>query len=209
MIEMSCPRCGKELQFADSLLGQGIACPNCNQKIRIYPRTEPRPEEEPAYIETEAQHEDRREDREPFGVDPKKLKTQRFRKKRRKPADGPLAEYWNYFMGGLGWFVFVLAGLAACWVLGMCVGVLFPPIGQLLGLVGTIIYIIGWWWIVLVAFRDDAMYGVLCFVTILFAYVYVVMNFEGTWRPAGLMILGFLMMLSLPGVLLIRMALGW
>jgi hypothetical protein len=47
-------------------------------------------------------------------------------------------------------------------------------------------------WTGFIAFRDDHTYGMLCFFTCLFTYVYIFMNLEETWRPASVTAIGFL-----------------
>src|SRR4029079_16763051 len=145
MIEVRCPRCNKELQFADSLRGQAISCPNCNQKIRIFPR--PAEDQEPAFAEVVDPDE---KDRTPhIGVRAKRLRPERFRKRRRGDG-GFLAEQFHYWTGAVGGFGFVLARLALCWLALTGLGLVFPPAASILLALGTLLYLVGWLWVVFV-----------------------------------------------------------
>lgn len=195
---MPCPCCATELQFVDTLRGRVINCPDCGESLRVVP---------PAHQETLEVEEAPRdtgiqeapeEPPQPFGIDPKKLKPRRFRKKkkRKSAASSFLAEQWFYVTGALGPFGYVLMGMVACWLLTLLLTPLLPRLSLLLILGGSVLYPIGWWWIVLIAYRDDGISGTLCLLTGLYTYVYVWMNVEATWKPAGLLLLSLLMQAS-------------
>jgi hypothetical protein len=205
MIVVLCPRCDKEYRLADSLRGQVLTCPDCGASIRVEP---PEDDDEPILLESVPDEELRADEEHitgeepappPLSVAPKKLRTERIRKKKKKrpPNAGNVAlDLFYYVFGAVGVFGFVLAGMFACWLLMLPLTLLAPRLALAQVALGGVLQLVGWWWIVFVAFRDDALYGSLCVFTFLFAYVYVYMNLEGTWRPAGLMILGLLMTIS-------------
>jgi hypothetical protein len=193
MIVVPCPRCAKEYQLADSLRGQVLSCPDCGAPIRV----EPPEDDEPVLLESVT-------DEEPappphLDVAPPRLKTARIRRKKKKrPRDtgNVVLDTLTYLFGAVGVFGFVLAGMVACWLFALALTPLVPKFAILIASLGGLLQFVAWWWIVFVAFRDDARYGSLCIFTFLFAYVYIYMNLEGTWRPAALIILGLLMVVS-------------
>jgi hypothetical protein len=194
MIVVFCPFCDREYQLADSLRGQVLTCLACQAPIRVEPPADD--DEEPVLLESVPDEEANVTKDEPA---PEKVKLKRFRKKRPKRPDGvgsAAADLVRYFLGAVGVFGYVLAGLFAVWLLLVAVTPLAPRLALAQITIGSVLQIAGWWWIVFVAFREDAWYGSLCVFTCLFAYVYVYMNLEGTWRPAGLMVLGLLMTIS-------------
>jgi hypothetical protein len=133
-----------------------------------------------------------------IGLDPEKLTAKRFRKKRkrRRSAESALSEQLYYYTGAVGVFGFVLLGLFAGWLFALALTPLLPPIVHLLIYGGSVLYCVGSWWIVFIAYREDGWAGTLCLLTNLYVYVYVYSNVESTWKPAGLMLLGFLMVIS-------------
>ena len=200
MIVVFCPFCDREYRLADSLRGQVLTCLSCEAPIRV----EPPEDDEPVLLETVADEGQAVTGEEPpprAGVAPKKLRPDRLRKKKKKraPAEGSgsaALDLFRYLFGAVGVFGFIRAGMFALWVLMMALTPLAPRVAIALTMLGGALQFFGWWWIVFVAFREDAWYGSLCVFTFLFAYVYVYMNLEGTWRPAGLMVLGLLMTIS-------------
>jgi hypothetical protein len=62
--------------------------------------------------------------------------------------------------------------------------------------VGSALLMVGNVWIAFIAYRDNHVFGMLCFCTCLFTYVYIVVNPEETRRPAVLTGLGLLFALS-------------
>ncbi len=217
MIEMPCSRCGREFQLADVLRGQVIQCPDCGTQMRV---EEPAYEEEPAAVGANEYDLGITDEPPPeaaphtgaddfiddppagpaprVGVDPKRLSVKRLRKrkKRRGQAESVLLEQWNYFTGTFGLFGFGLIGLGVFWLFLLLLTPLAPSISMGIATLGGMLYTVGWWWVVFIAYRDDGMSGTLCLMTGLYAYVYIYSNLEATWRPAGLMVLGILMTVS-------------
>jgi hypothetical protein len=197
---MPCPRCAKEFELADVLRGQIINCPDCGQPMRVQPPGQQ--EESPPFFEDEwgtgIQEELPEEPGPAIGVDPKRLTIKRLRKrkKRRSPGEKYLVEQWNYFTGTFGIFGFVLLGLLGFWLFTLLLTPFLPQV--CLGLIsfGGLLYTVGWWWIVFIAYQDDGWSGTMCLFTMLYAYVYAYLNLEATWKPAGLMVLGILITIS-------------
>jgi hypothetical protein len=119
-------------------------------------------------------------------------KRKRRTKARRKRREAAVP--WRYYLGGVGAFGWVLAGLFVAWVASVAYAVVTPGLGGTLMLAGNGLVLVGNIWVGLIAFRDHHTYGMLCFFTCLFTYVYIIMNLEETWRPASLTALGFLFM---------------
>jgi hypothetical protein len=201
MIVVFCPFCDKEYRLADSLRGQVLTCLACEAPIRVEPP--PDEDDEPVLLESVPDEELDITGEEPprAGVAPKKLRPERFRKRKKKRAPAATSgsaalDLFRYLFGAVGVFGFVLAAMFAGWLMALALTPLVPRLAIALTIFGSVLQLVGWWWIVFVAFREDAWYGSLCVFTFLFAYVYVYMNLEGTWRAAGLMILGLLMTVS-------------
>jgi hypothetical protein len=134
----------------------------------------------------------------PAGIGPKRLKGTRVRKKKMKRRREPniLLDTATYYLGGVGAFGWVLVGMFACWLVALALTPLQPRLGMALATLGGVLYFVGSWWIVYLAYRDDAWAGSLCLFTQLFIFAYIYMNLEATWKPAGIMILGLLMIVS-------------
>jgi hypothetical protein len=113
------------------------------------------------------------------------------RKRRRKQASGFL-ETFRYYTEAFGAFPWILLGL-----LGVCVGcggvsLLFPAVSLAMIGLGVVLYLGGWCWFVVVAFKDDSYHGVLCMVTHFYWPVYLFLNLEEAWKPTAIMVLGIL-----------------
>jgi hypothetical protein len=193
MILTSCPRCDREYRLADSLRGQVVACPDCGASMHVEPAEEGEERRRAEGITTPDDL-----PAPPVGVGAERLKVTRFRKKKKKRRRGEnlLLDTAAYYLGGVGAFGWALAGMFACWLVALALTPLHPRLGLGLATLGGVLYFVGSWWIVFIAFRDDAWAGSLCLFTQLFLFAYIYMNVEATWRPAGLMILGLLMVVS-------------
>jgi hypothetical protein len=117
-------------------------------------------------------------------------------RKRRKPRVGPLREGWRYYTGAISPFGWSLAGLVGLWLVGLALALVSPTMGQVLMVVGSGLVLVGNIWIAFVAYGDSQVFGMLCFGTCLFTYVYVFINPSETWRPAALTGVGFLFTFS-------------
>jgi hypothetical protein len=118
------------------------------------------------------------------------------RRRRRKRRAGPLREGWRYFTGAISPFGWALAGLVVLWLGGLALALVWPDGARLLMVVGAVLALVGNLWIAFVAYGDSQVFGMLCFATCLFSYVYVCMNPYETWRPAALTGVGFLFSFS-------------
>jgi hypothetical protein len=201
VIHMPCPRCEREYDLADVLRGQIINCPDCGTPMRVEPQAAY--DEEPLLV-VEAEREVGIQEEPPeqpaprIGVDPKRLSVKRLRKKkkRRHPTGSWLVEQWNYFTGMFGVAGYVLLGMVGIWLFLLLLTPLAPHIAMGIISLGSVLYTVGWWWIVFIAYRDDGWSGTMCLFTMLYVYVYVYLNLEATWQPAGFMLLGILMTVS-------------
>ena len=61
-------------------------------------------------------------------------------------------------------------------------------------------------WILIIAFQDEPIQGVLCFMLHLYWIAYVFMNLEETWKPAVLIVLGIV--LSVGGFVILGVVMG-
>jgi hypothetical protein len=102
----------------------------------------------------------------------------------------------RYYLGAVGIFGWLLLAVVALWIGSVLFALRTPGFGGKMTLLGVALMLVGNIWIAFIAFRDHHTYGMLCFFTCLFTYVYIFMNLEETWRPAALTTMGFLFMAS-------------
>lgn len=183
-MRLHCPNCDKPLKIPDDTAGKRVRCPGCAEAFAV---PEP-PEEE----ETEAEE-----------APPRKRKK---RKKRRKPDGNALKDTLHYWTGAVGLFPIFSGLLVMMWLFVGAVALFIPPLAWLLVMTGSLTYVVGWGWFLFVAFRDNPMWGALCFITQFFCIPYFFMNMEETWKPATLLVLGILMSLTGWGILEICLA---
>lgn len=125
-----------------------------------------------------------------------KKRGRRKKKGRRKRPVNSYASMWHYYTGTIDFFGWVLIGLIGLWLACLVLALVSPGKGRLLLVVGNTLLVVGNIWIGFVAYRDSQVFGMLCFGTCLFTYVYIFMNLEETWKPAALTGLGFLYIFS-------------
>ncbi len=102
----------------------------------------------------------------------------------------------RYYTGMIGVFGWILIGLTGLWFGGLVLALATPGLWRLLLVVGNGLLLVGNVWIAFVAYRESHVFGMLCFGTCLFTYVYIIMNPDETLRPAALTGLGFLFTVS-------------
>jgi hypothetical protein len=102
----------------------------------------------------------------------------------------------HYWLGAIDVFGWVLVGLFGLYLCTLTLVLLSPGSWRLLLVLGNGLMLFGNLWIAFVAYQDSHVYGMLCFGTCLFTYVYIFMNPDETWRPAALTGLGLLMTVS-------------
>ena len=122
------------------------------------------------------------------------------KKRKRKKMEG-LLDTFRYYTDAFGVFPWVMLGLIGVWLLVAGMSFLVPALALFLTVLGGLLYLVGWFWFVVVAFRDDGYHGALCLVTHFYWIVYLFMNMEEAWRPTALMILGILVAVSGVGLL--------
>lgn len=112
----------------------------------------------------------------------------RRKRKRRRQRTGLL----RYYTGAIGVFGWIVLGLTGFWLASIVLTLVSPERASWPLTFGTVLMVVGNVWIAFVAYQDSHVFGVLCFGTILFTYVYIFMNPHETWRPAALTVLGLL-----------------
>jgi hypothetical protein len=117
-------------------------------------------------------------------------------RRRRKRRAGVVREGWRYWTGAISPFGWALAGLVGLWLVGLALALTWPELARVLMVVGSVLVLAGNVWIAFVAYGDSQVFGMLCFATCLFTYVYVFMSPYETWRPAALCVVGFLFTFS-------------
>jgi hypothetical protein len=114
---------------------------------------------------------------------------------RKQPQKGPGGPF-SYFIRSISPFGWVLIGLGVVYLVNLLLAFVLPAPGRLLVGIGSVLVVVGNIWIGFVAYRDSQVFGMLCFCTFLFTYVYICVNPDETWRPAALTGFGFLFCLS-------------
>jgi hypothetical protein len=120
----------------------------------------------------------------------------RKKKGRRKRKADSLRGTLRYYTDAMGLFGWILVALVGLWLVNLIAALVSPALGDALVVAGTALTLLGNVWIAFVAYKDSQVFGMLCFGTCLFTYVYIFMNLEETWKPALLTGLGFLISLS-------------
>jgi hypothetical protein len=120
-----------------------------------------------------------------------KKRARRKKKGRKKRPAASVGGTLRYYLGGIDSFGWVLVGLVVFWLASLLLSLVSANAARFLVVLGNGLVLIGNIWIAFIAYRDSHVYGVLCFGTCLFTYVYIFMNLEETWRPAALTGLGF------------------
>jgi hypothetical protein len=115
---------------------------------------------------------------------------------RRKREAGSIRGQLRYSLGAIGPFGWFVVGLFVLWLGGLVLALVLPGLSRLLLVLGGGLVLVGNVWIGFVAYKDSQVFGMLCFFTCLFAYAYIFMNPDETWRPAALTGLGLLFTLS-------------
>jgi hypothetical protein len=129
---------------------------------------------------------------------PRGEKKRRIRKKngrKRRRADSFSARL-RYYTGAIGPFGCLVIGLISLWLGSLVLALVSPDRWRWLLLIGSGLLAVGNIWIGFIAYQDSHVFGMLCFGTILFTYVYILMNPQETWRPAALSGLGLVFTVS-------------
>jgi hypothetical protein len=159
------------------------------------------PEERPkkrrrAAIDEEEEEPPRKRRRVEEEDDEEEEEEERPRKKRRKKRRRSSSSGGGELIPGLSNFAAMLIGIVVVWLLLAGVSLAVPPLAFLLVMAGGAIGFAGGIWLLIVAFQDDAMKGVLCLVVPLYALIYVIQNTDTAGRPFLFGVIGNLMMYS-------------
>jgi hypothetical protein len=126
---------------------------------------------------------------------------ERPRKKRRKKRRRSSRSGGGELIPGLSNFAAMLIGIVVGWLLLAGVSLAVPPLAMLLSLGGLALAFAGGLWLLIVAFQDDVVKGILCLVVPFYALIYVILNLDTAGRPFLIWMLGNLMMFSAAGIL--------
>lgn len=182
-MRVRCPSCAAVEDLDDSWQGRIHLCSACAQPMRL-PAVPPLAAslslEQPA-DEGEAASADETTEAKP--------RRRRKRRRRRRSVQPGVLRYYTGAIGVFGWIVIGLAGL---WLASIVLALVSPERASWPLTFGTCLMVVGNVWIAFIAYQDSHVFGVLCFGTILFTYVYIFMNPYETWRPAALTVVGLL-----------------
>jgi hypothetical protein len=122
---------------------------------------------------------------------------------KRRAQKNILIDYYNYFNDSFGIAGFVMLGLLVVWFFGLMGTCLLPPAMILLIGVGIMAVLGGHFWLVVIAFRDSTMAGLLVlagpaipFVGGLLVLIYAIMNINETWKALLLQLIGILIIIT-------------
>jgi hypothetical protein len=209
-VHIKCPNCAASQEIDEAMQGKVHECAECGRLMRI-PAADSRPSAVPApppktSIQTRPQgllgpakqlaSSEPDDDATAEDAEPALKKRGRRKRRRRKPQESSGDGLFHYFTGVIGTFGWILIGLFLLWVGSVALTLAVPGQWRVPFWVGNGLVVIGNVWIGFVAYRDSHVFGMLCFFTFLFTYVYIVMNPSETWQPAVLVGLGFLFIIS-------------
>lgn len=129
-------------------------------------------------------------------------KAPRRKSLKRRAEKNVLLDYWNYYNETFGIAGFVMLGLAGIWFFGLMGTCLLPQAMIALVVVGVLTYYGGYIWLVVIAFQDSALAGLLLLAGAIIPFVgllsliYVIMNIGQTWKALLIELMGILMMVS-------------
>jgi hypothetical protein len=175
------------MDLVETARGKVYSC-ECGKVIRLRPRpVEPdEPEVQPEELLHVKESPEAKEHR-------RKLRRRRLDRKR---SENPVVEYWNRFRDYFGAIGFVLIGVAALWLFGMCLTVAFPPSLILMLALGIGLCVTGHIWLLVIAFQDSPTTGMLCIFIGLYLWIFALMNIGETWKPLLLYVLGIFVMIT-------------
>ena len=102
----------------------------------------------------------------------------------------------RYYLEWISPFGWLLIGLLVLWLGCTGAALTAPEAARLLPVLGGGLVLVGNVWIGFIAYKDNHVFGMLCFFTCFFAYIYFFISPDETWRPGGLTMIGLLFLLS-------------
>jgi hypothetical protein len=172
-----------------------------DEDFEVVEEPEERPKKRrPAAIDEEEEERPRKRRRVEEDYEEEEEEEERPRKKRRKKRRRSSSS-GGELIPGLSNFAAMLIGIVVVWLLLAGVSLAVPPLAFLLVMAGGAIGFAGGIWLLIVAFQDDAMKGVLCLVVPFYALIYVIQNLDTAGRPFLLSVIGNVMMYSGFGIL--------
>ena len=202
MIRLQCPKCERKLVVKPEFAGRLAICPRCQTTMRVPEATaaddEPiedlEPVEEPDAAKPRSRQvtekpprperdevlEDasREEHDEPSEERPRK----RRRRRRKKKKSDALAAL-NFL--GLDTITLITLGVCLFGFLFIPASFVFPALIWIPLLIGTVVSLVGYFWIVIIAYQDDVTQGMLCFCFAPYMVYYIIVNFDDT-KQAGI-----------------------
>jgi hypothetical protein len=152
--------CGTSYRLDDDLTGEKIRCVGCGEMLRVgkdYRDDDDRPSR---------RNRDEEDDRP----------ARKRKKRRRKRSSGPLVETWILDLVGGG----IVGGLA---LLCLALAAVSPGMGIVSYAMGIMISMASGIWILVLAFREDAMTGFLCLCLPFYSLGFIFNNFDDCKRP--------------------------
>jgi hypothetical protein len=215
MIPLQCPHCDKKLVVRDEWAGRLGVCPHCKNRIRL-PQAEttadePADERYSAAPQEESRSPPRRtrrradadadereepvrkrrrptedEDLPPEEEEPAPRPVAKPKKKRRKRTSQGFSALDPFLLGllGVGLLGLLTSGLALIWP-----AVSFAPLG-----LGWLVTLVGQIWLLVVAFKEDALQGILCLFVPFYVVYFLITHFEEAKRPFFVWLVGIVVL---------------
>jgi hypothetical protein len=198
MIRLTCPQCERKLVVKPEFAGRQAICPRCKAVMRVpeasaaddepiedfeqvedpdgaKPRSQqitgnpPRPKRDD---DSREEHDETSEDR------PRKR-----RRRRKKKKKGDTLAALNFL--GLDTITLIALGVCLVGFLFIPASFVFPPLIWIPLLISTVVSLVGYFWVVMIAYQDDTTQGMLCFCFAPHMLYYIFVNFEDT-KQAGI-----------------------
>jgi hypothetical protein len=201
MIRLQCPKCERKLAVKPAFAGRIAICPGCQATMRVPELQTPandgadveqRSEETEEYKERFDRVTTRPPRSEP-AVDPsdrdnrphdepeeRPRKKKRRRKRKKKSFD---LEALNFL--GLDTITLIALGITLLGFLFIPAAFIVPPLIFVPLVLGTVLSLVGYFWVIVIAFQDDSTQGMLCLCFGPYMLYYILVNFDET-KQAGI-----------------------
>jgi hypothetical protein len=206
MIRLQCPKCERKLVVKPEFAGRVALCPGCQTKMRVpdiqapadgaadaadaaehleeneqaQERSEQVTARQPRRREPADAADDRDNDQRDDELQDRPRKKKRRRKRKKKSFD---IEALNFL--GLDTITLIALGITLLGFLFIPAAFIAPPLIFVPLVLGTVISLAGYVWIIVIAFQDDSTQGMLCLCFGPYMLYYILVNFDEA-KQAGM-----------------------
>ena len=205
MIRLQCPKCERKLVVKPEFAGRLALCPGCQTKMRV-PEVQASADDsaevderqqENKHAEERSEHVTARprrrepaeetsdgDDDRPNDVQEERPRKKRRRRKRKKKSFD--IEALNFL--GLDTITLIALGITLLGFLFIPAAFIVPPLIFVPLVLGSVLSLVGYVWVIVIAFQDDSTQGMLCFCFGPYMFYYILVNFDET-KQAGIIFL--------------------